>query len=138
MRFRARRVPVGGLKQDGSGEAYGDVDPENPTPAGMLSEEGAQDGANDGGGAPAPGEDALDGRALLEVVDVRGNGERRRLQRSGTKTLQHAKANELRHGLGKAAEDGPEQEDAQPAEKGGPPADAIGQAPGNEHAQGGG
>ena len=96
VRLRAGRVSVGGLQEKGGGQAHRDIHPKHPAPTGVLGEKGAENGADDGGHAPASGEDALDGRALLEVVDVRGNGERRGLERPGTQALHHPEGDELR------------------------------------------
>jgi hypothetical protein len=134
--MRARVLPVGGLQEKGGGQAHRDIHPKHPAPTGVLGEKGAKDGADDGGHAPAPGEDALDGRALLEVVDVRGDGERRGLERPGTEPLHHPEGDELRHRRGEAAEGGAQKENAQSPEKRRPAADAVGQAAGNEDAQG--
>jgi hypothetical protein len=87
-------------------EAKGEVDEEDPVPAGVGGDEAAQRGAEDEGGQPGPG-DVGDGLGELLLGGVAQDDEAADWNHHGTaEALEDAHQGELGEGVGDAAEQG--------------------------------
>ena len=133
----ARWVAVGAPEHRHGEEPHRDVHPEHRAPPEVLGEEPAHHRADDRGQAPGAGEDALDGRALLQRVEVGADGERGGLHRARRpRPWSTRKRDQHRDAGGEAAEHRAEEEQAHPGDEGRPAAEPVREAAPEEHAEG--
>ena len=100
------------MRGDDEGDgADGDVDVEDPAPAGTVGEEAAEERSGHAGDAEDRAEIALVPAALAGRNDVADDAEGDRHQTAAADSLEGAEGDQLEHVLAEAAEGGADQED---------------------------
>ncbi len=109
--------------------AQGQVEEEDPAPVGVRGDESAERGARHGGGGPHGGHPGLDPRALLERVQVGGQGLHGALEGAAAQPLDDAEGDEGGHVPGEGAQQRADDEQGYAEEQDRLAAEGVGELP---------
>ena len=100
-------------------EAHRQRDEEDPAPVGVVGDPPAAEGAEHGGDSEDRAGEALPAAPVRGRHEVADHRHREGDQRAGPETLDRAREDDLRHGVGRAAHDRAGHEEEDPATKNG-------------------
>ena len=124
---RPRRLAQVADDQPQGDRADRQVDQEDPAPVRVRGEQSAERRARHGGDRPHRGQPGLDLRPFLQRVQVGGEGLDRALERAAAQALDDPEGDQRAHVPGRRAQQGAEQEEADPGDQDRLAAEGVGE-----------